>query len=618
MNHSRSFTLLTVLFLLFEMRVHAQPAAYIDLRLPHVSRPKIEYNFDKTFIVLSSKAAAHNHEIGALMRTLEGIHIRGYEREAKNIDEIRQRCEERLNADGWKVLKKIKEAMGTIQVHTLLDCDTVHGIFMVVDTETETVFVNIIGRIAPEDVSALLANLDRIGVDVPMLEAFDNEELETENYLATQYLDRDGKPIHEVRIEGNRYISTRQIRNALEQGPDDLDNSVRLMKSLLPVQSARWQIHKEYGKRVATIRIIERDWGKPDFGMDLGFNRVDGWRLGPSLKWAKQPDIWTPGVLEVFGDVTYGFSNRIWNYALGVKTGESILEELNLSTTVQIRRLTTVRDRTILPSDGEQFTAAFFYGGDSREYYLRDGSEIAFRWQPELSPHTVTLRVLDEEHRSLSKSTDWSFGRLFRKGEPKSDNRAITPGHLRSAVLTYDFNKTRKHQDYLIGHHHAIEIEHSESSIGSDFDFTRIRGDFRNYRRISDNIIAARIAVGVSTRPLPIQRQFLIGGVGTLRGYDLYEFVGDQMALFNLEYYHKIGFGNTMFLLAFADVGHAWNNLEDFDSKDMKRNLGIGLTIRGAGSFFVLTAAQSLDMEEGQGFRFERKPRFGLRWALMF
>lgn len=70
MNHSRSFTLLTVLFLLFEMRVHAQPAAYIDLRLPHVSRPKIEYNFDKTFIVLSSKAAAHNHEIGALMRTL--------------------------------------------------------------------------------------------------------------------------------------------------------------------------------------------------------------------------------------------------------------------------------------------------------------------------------------------------------------------------------------------------------------------------------------------------------------------------------------------------------------------------------------------------------------------
>ena len=360
MNLSRGFTLLTILFLLLGMSIHAQSAAYIDLSLPDAPQPKIELNLDKTFIVLSSKAAAHNHEISALMRTLEGIHVRGYNREVKNIDEIRRQYAERLNADGWRVLKKIEEEMGTIQIHTLIECDTVHGIFAVVDTETETVFVNIIGRIAPEGVTELLANLDKIGVDVPMFDAFDEEEVETEDYPATRYLDRDGKPIHEVRIEGNQYISTRKIQNALEQGPDDLDNSVRLMKSLLPIKSARWKIHKEYGKRVATVWIIERDWGKPDFGMNLGFNRVDGWRLGPSLKWAKQPDIWSPEILEVFGDVTYGFSNRIWNYTLGVKTGESILERLNLSATVQIHRLTTVRDRTILPSDDEQFTTAFF------------------------------------------------------------------------------------------------------------------------------------------------------------------------------------------------------------------------------------------------------------------
>ena len=618
MNPPRSFTLLTILFLLSEMSIRAQPAAYIDLSLPDASQPKIELNLDKTFIVLSSKAAAHNHEISALMRTLEGIHVRGYDREVKNIDEIRRQYAERLNADGWRVLKKIKEEMGAIQIHTLIECDTVHSIFAVVDTETETVFVNIIGQIDPEGVTELLANLDKIGVEVPMFDVFGEEELETEDYPAPRYIDRDGKPIHEVRIEGNLYISTRKIWNALEQGPDDLDNSVRLMKSLLPIKSARWKIHKEYGKRVATIWIIERDWGQPDFGMNLGFNRVDGWRLGPSLKWAKRPDIWTPEILEVFGDVTYGFSNRIWNYALGVKTGESVLERLNLSATVQIHRLTTVRDRTILPSDDEQFTAAFFYGGDSREYYLRDGSEIVFRWQPEISPYAVMLRLLDEDHDSLPKSTDWSFGNLFYKEKPKSSNRSITNGHLRSAVLTYDLNKTRKHRHFTIGHHHVIEVEHSESSVGSDFDFTRIRGNFRYYRRISQNIIAARLAVGISTQPLPIQRQFIIGGGGTLRGYELYEFVGDQMALFNLEYYHKLGFGNTMFLLAFADVGQAWNNLGDFDARDMKENLGIGLTIRGAGSFFVLTAAKSLEWEESPRFRFKRKPRFGLRWARMF
>ena len=153
MNHSRSFTLLTILFLLFKMRVQAQPAAYIDLSLPDASRPKIEFNLDKTFIVLSSKAAAHNHEISALMRTLEGIHVRGYNREANNIDEIRRHYKERLDVDGWKVLTKIEEEMGTIQVHMLLDYDTVYGIFVVVDTEKETVFVNIVGRVAPDGVS---------------------------------------------------------------------------------------------------------------------------------------------------------------------------------------------------------------------------------------------------------------------------------------------------------------------------------------------------------------------------------------------------------------------------------------------------------------------------------
>ena len=551
-----------MLILLFETSVQALPDGYIDLSLAPGYQPKIELNLDKTFIALSAKAAAHNREISALMRTLEGIHVRGYNREANNINEIRQQYTERLNADGWKILKKIKEEMGTIQIHTLLDYDTVHGIFAIVDTEKETVFVNIVGRVAPDGVRKLLANLGRIGVAVPLLEALGEVEQEPENYSITRYLDSDGEPIHEVRIEGNQYISTRQIRNALEQGPDDLDNSVRLMKSLLPIKSTRWKIHKEYGKRVATIQIIENDWGKPDFGMNLGFNRVDGWRFGPSVKWAKQPDIWTPEILQLFGDVTYGFSNGIWNYSVGVKTGESILERLNLSATVQIRRLTAVRDTTILPSDGEQFTAAFFYGGDSREYYLRDGSELTLRWKPEISPHTITLRLLDEDHRSLSKSTDWSFGSIFQKGEAKPDNRPITHGHLRSSVLTYDFNKTRKHRNFPVGHHHAIEVENSDSFVGSDFDFTRVRGNFRNYRRISQNIIAARIAVGISTHPLPIQRQFIIGGAGTLRGYDLYEFVGDQMVLFNLEYYHRLVFGDAIFLLAFADAGMRGTNSE--------------------------------------------------------
>ena len=74
---------MTIFILLFEGSVHALSDGFIDLSLTPAYQPKIELNLDKTFIALSAKAAAQNHEISALMRTLEGIHIRGYEREPK-------------------------------------------------------------------------------------------------------------------------------------------------------------------------------------------------------------------------------------------------------------------------------------------------------------------------------------------------------------------------------------------------------------------------------------------------------------------------------------------------------------------------------------------------------
>ena len=68
--------------------MQALPDGYIDLSLTPAYQPKAELNLDKTFIALSAKAAAHNREISALMRSLEAIHLHSYNREANNIDEI--------------------------------------------------------------------------------------------------------------------------------------------------------------------------------------------------------------------------------------------------------------------------------------------------------------------------------------------------------------------------------------------------------------------------------------------------------------------------------------------------------------------------------------------------
>ena len=105
-NRFRSIIPAIILILLFETSVQALPDGYIDLSLTPAYQPKIELNLDKTFIGLSAKASAYNREISALMRSLEAIHLRSYNREANNIDKIRRHYKERLDADGWKVFDK--------------------------------------------------------------------------------------------------------------------------------------------------------------------------------------------------------------------------------------------------------------------------------------------------------------------------------------------------------------------------------------------------------------------------------------------------------------------------------------------------------------------------------
>ena len=110
--------------------------------------------------------------------------------------------------------------------------------------------------------------------------------------------------------------------------------------------------------------------------------------------------------------------------------------------------------------------------------------------------------------------------------------------------------------------HRSISISRRSESFGLLF--------------YGEDRVAARLKVGTSTAPLPYQRQFVIGGIGTLRGYSLYEFSGNHGFLFNLEYAHKLKRGKDAFIIPFVDVGQVWYNLEDIKQMQPKVNLGIG------------------------------------------
>ena len=313
----------------------------------------------------------------------------------------------------------------------------------------------------------------------------------------------------------------------------------------------------------------------------------------------------------LFGTMSYGLSSRSTNYRAG--GGVTIGGDSHLIYSAQIHRLTSVRDRDISLSDSEQFVRAL-WGTDFQDYYLREGAVTALQWQSANIMHSLGLSLLWEEHNSLQRTMDFHLRNWSAHPELAGrQNSPIHAGSMRSISLKYDFDNrgwTDAKNDFEGREHRASEwyntllVEHASPAIGSDFDFTRFQLHLRHYSPMGDDRIDARLKVGTATGQLPYQRKFVMGGIGTLRGYSLYEFAGNHGFLFNLEYAHSLGDG--AFLIPFVDVGQVWYRLEDIEQIQPKVNLGIGFQ----GGPFRLNLAKAL--EEGRGYQVDFK------WSRMF
>ena len=312
----------------------------------------------------------------------------------------------------------------------------------------------------------------------------------------------------------------------------------------------------------------------------------------------------------LFGSMSYALGSGTLNYRAG--GGMISGENLNLTYAVQIHRLTSVRDRDILLSSSEQFFRAL-WGTDFQDYYLREGAVMSLQWQPRNITHSLGLSLLWEEHGSLENKMhfhlrNWSSDPAFAG----RGNTMIDDGSMHSISLKYDFdNRGNTDPKYDLENrgrtgewYNTFLVEHANSAIGSDFDFTRFLTHFRHYYPIGNGRIDTRLKVAVATDPLPFQRQFVVGGIGTLRGYSLYEFVGNHGFLFNLEYAHSLG--NDAFIVPFVDIGQAWYHLKDVKHIQPKINLGIGFQ----GGPFRLNVAKPI--------KEERSYQVNFKWSRMF
>lgn len=456
--------------------------------------------------------------------------------------------------------------------------------------------------------------------------------------LSKRYLTHDGNVIDEIQVEGNRSTETDQIIMALESGPTEIEETTqKLSKSIPEFEDAHVEIKESGQQRIAVISVDEKPLSFRGYTTAIpriGFNRVTGWELGARVetgsRFQNRRDInpfefdWYSNIpiekdhSKFFAQFGYGFGNKQLYYRVGGNQIWGKHSNWNLGLTAQFQRATT----TIAPDiyAGYNETGALFlrlFGvPDHQDYYLRKGAEIALHGQLNRSIYSAVSLVW-ETHDSLQKTTDWHLLN-WRSSSKTRENLVITPCNIRSINFRVDANNRNNY----LGWHNTFLVEHSSRNFGSDFDWTRFQTHLRNAYPFGNNQLRTRLVlssvVGKPTEDhigralLPIQRQFIIGGIGTLNGYPLYTFAGDEGYLFNIELLlglpsidiNNINILKNWHLVLLYDQAQVWNGLDRDWKFKPKASAGIGLQIASEVDILRFNVAKAFESEQGIQFNF--------------
>lgn len=314
----------------------------------------------------------------------------------------------------------------------------------------------------------------------------------------------------------------------------------------------------------------------------IRYNRVEGFVAGVG----RQPLEWNDyGRATIYGQVGYAFGLDDWRGTIGAETriDNRRRDDFGLKVGAAYRYNTDSRD-SWKTSWLENSLAAFFFENDFFDYYQVEGWTLyaVQRLTPYLQ---LSAGYRNEDYTSLTKNTGWSlFG-----GDGFSENPAIDEGNMHSFVFAFEGGRVVGLQSLPRGAAFRFEAEVG-SGLGGDFDFNRYVADGRVYLPMTRySSLGLRLRGGVTEGDLtPLQKQFTLGGIGSVRAYPQNLFLGTRMLLANAEYVvDGIDFFgdwlDDLQLIGFADMG--WvntfdNNAFNFDDVIPSAGFGIGLDDR--------------------------------------
>jgi hypothetical protein len=301
----------------------------------------------------------------------------------------------------------------------------------------------------------------------------------------------------------------------------------------------------------------------------LSFDRVDGLSFFMHEEF-NDPELLYPRIHLVEG---YAFDSRKWRYKVDFE--QPLFSPTSFSFGGSVYLITDTFDKE-LTGDIENSLSSLLLKKDYRDYFEREGAAV-FARQKFLRYNSVTVQYAEDTYRSVDAI---SKGLFYRHSRQFRSNPAVDEGKWATVTAHYELDSRQDEQAGPTEHWYRLEYESGRHKDEPCMEYARLAADLRTYLNLNPGqYLSCRLKLGATpSGTLPFQREFCVGGIGTLAAHAYKEFRGDHMILFNAEY--AIDVVKRFQFIMLTDFGKAWYGRDALKDQSLELDVGIGVGLQ--------------------------------------
>jgi hypothetical protein len=325
-------------------------------------------------------------------------------------------------------------------------------------------------------------------------------------------------------------------------------------------------------------------WGLQRPGL-VRYNRVEALAVGARL----QGRVGSPvGPLDVVAEPFVAVGGPAVRGRVAVERS-SVKRTVALGVYHELRSLWP-RERNLGPGNSLN---ALLWGRDDGEYFDASGVEVVWTPPPEVR-ESRRVRLYVERHHDVDRTTDFTLAHAFDDGwafRPTVEAEVDDEVGLEAVVRPWWGRDPLAAQGGV-----TLYAQAAARDEGDGYGRARILGMGSVPLPVGDRSVrlGAEVEVGQGWGDVPVQRQWVLGGPRTLRGYPASVAGGEAFARARVGLSRQVG---PTSLSLFGDGGWAGDDLGDARSHEARYSVGVGVGLLDG--LIRLDLARGLDAPVG-------------------